>query len=264
METGLRPIAPLGLLVQRLTNLAPQIPAELQGGFQEALVLAAGLEPYLRACTAPESAALQTLAAAAIAEDWEGRYGEGTTTRRLEREMLSGHVEGQTLQLLVRLTKAKRVLEVGTFVGYSALAMAEGLPEDGELLTCEVDPYAADFARRHLEPSPHGHKVQIAVGPALATLDRLVEEGQTFDLIFLDADKKEYIEYYRRALDGNLLAVGGLLCADNTLYQGEVYLPHPSPNGEAIAAFNRAIAADDRPHSVLLSVRDGLTLAYRR
>ncbi|MGQ9866886.1 MAG: O-methyltransferase [Pseudanabaenaceae cyanobacterium] len=264
METGLRPIAPLGLLVQRLTNLAPYLPPERQGEFQEALALAAGLEPYLQTCTAPESECLQTLAAAAIAEDWEKRYGEGTTVRRLEREMLSGHVEGQLLQLLVRLTKARRVLEIGTFVGYSALAMAEGLPADGELITCEVDPYTADFARRHLDASPHGHKVQIAVGPALTTLDRLIAAGRSFDLVFLDADKKEYIEYYRRALDGNLLAVGGLLCADNTLYQGEPYLPYPSANGEAIAAFNRAIAADSRLHSVLLSVRDGLTLAYRR
>jgi len=264
METELRPIAPLGLLVQRLTNLAPQIPAELQGEFQAALALAAGLEPYLRACAAPESESLQALAAAAIAEDWEARYGEGTTVRRLEREMLSGHVEGQLLQLLVRLAKAKRVLEVGTFVGYSALAIAEGLPADGELITCEVDPYTADFARRHLDQSPHGAKVRILVGPALATLDRLIAERQTFDLIFLDADKKEYIEYYRQALDGNLLAVGGLLCADNTLYQGEAYLSSPSPNGEAIAAFNRAIAADERLHSVLLPLRDGLTLAYRR
>ncbi|MFQ3680571.1 MAG: class I SAM-dependent methyltransferase [Pseudanabaenaceae cyanobacterium] len=264
MTTELRPIAPLGLLVQRLKDLAPKLPAELQAEFRQALALASELEPYLRACATPESESLRALAAAAIAEDWEGRFGDGTTTRRLEREMLSGHVEGQTLQLLVRLAKAKRVLEVGTFVGYSALAMAEALPADGELLTCEVDPYVADFARRHLDRSPHGGKVQIAVGPALATLDRLVATGQTFDLVFLDADKKEYLEYYRRALDGNLLAVGGLLCADNTLYQGEAYLPNPSANGAAIAEFNRAIAADPRLHSVLLPLRDGLTLAYRQ
>ncbi|NJK60899.1 MAG: SAM-dependent methyltransferase [Oscillatoriales cyanobacterium SM2_1_8] len=264
MTKELRPIAPLGLLVQRLEKLAPQMPAELQGELQGALALAAGLEPYLRACAAPESVILRDLVAAAIAEDWEGRFGDGTTTRRLEREMLSGHVEGQTLQLLVRLMGARRVLEVGTFVGYSALAMAEGLPETGEVITCEVDPYTADFARRHLDRSPHGGKVQIVVGPALATLDRLVAEGQTFDLIFLDADKKEYIEYSRRALDGNLLVRGGLLCADNTLYQGEAYLPDPSANGAAIAEFNRAIAADPRLHTVLLPLRDGLTLAYRR
>lgn len=198
-------------------------------------------------------------------EDWSKRFSDGETVRQLEQEMLSGHLEGQTLKMFVHITKAKSILEVGMFTGYSALAMAEALPDDGRLIACEVDSYVAEFAQTCFQESPHGRKIVVEVAPALETLHKLVAKKESFDLIFIDADKKEYIEYFQIILDSHLLAPDGLICVDNTLLQGQVYLPSEqrTANGEAIAQFNRIVAADPRVEQVLLPIRDGITLIRR-
>ena len=177
--------------------------------------------------------------------------------------MLSGHVEGQTLKFLVRLARASRVLEIGMFTGYSALAMAEALPADGELVACEVDAYVADFAERCFGESPSGHRIDVRVAPALDTLDALDAAGETFDLVFVDADKSGYVDYLRTLLDTTLLAPEGVICVDNTLMQGQPWLAEarrptvtrlrPSTHG----------SVDDRIEHVLLPLRDGLTLIRR-
>ncbi|TKV62045.1 SAM-dependent methyltransferase [Nakamurella flava] len=222
--------------------------------------LARGLDPYLESMSTPESPALAELARRTAAEDWNGPSGHGV----LEQEMLSGHVEGQLLKTLVHASRARRVLEIGLFTGYSALAMAEALPDDGRLVALELDAGVAAFARRCLDGAPAGARVDIRVGPAADALSALVEAGETFDLIFVDADKGGYRGYLDTALDGGLLAEHGLVVVDNTLMQGQPWTSGPSTvNGTAIAEFNAAVAADPRVEQVVVPLRDGLTLIRR-
>lgn len=181
------------------------------------------------------------------------------TYARMEApHMQVGPVEGSLLRLLVELSGARRVLEVGTFTGYSALMMACGLPEDGQLITCDIDPEAASVARRFFDQSRHGRKIEIRLGPALDTLASL---AGPFDLAFLDADKERYPEYLEAILP--LLRKGGLLAADNTLWSGRVLSPRDEED-RAIHTFNERCARDERIEAVLLTVRDGLTLARKR
>ncbi|MEB3882688.1 class I SAM-dependent methyltransferase [Lyngbya sp. CCY1209] len=266
-----RPVTPLGILVERLEAIvekagAAAVPADLMAELEQARALAAGIDPYLEECATPDSPALATLARKTAAEDWSRRFSDGETVRQLEQEMLSGHIEGQTLKLFVYMTRARRVLEVGMFTGYSALAMAEALPDDGRVVACEVDPYVADFARACFDESPHGGKIRVEVAPALETLQKLADAGESFDLVFIDADKKEYVDYFKLLLDGELLIPGGFICVDNTLLQGQPYLPpeQRTPNGEAIAQFNRFVTEDPRVEQVLLPLRDGLTIIRRK
>jgi caffeoyl-CoA O-methyltransferase len=156
------------------------------------------------------------------------------------------------------------VLEIGMFTGYSALAMAEALPANGEVVACEVDTYVAEFAQQCFKESADGSKISVRVAPALETMQQLAAAGEVFDLVFIDADKAGYIDYLNLLLTTGLLAPGGLICADNTLMQGQPYLSGiPTPNGIAIAKFNQAVANDVRVEQVLLPLRDGLTLIRR-
>jgi caffeoyl-CoA O-methyltransferase len=261
-----RPVTPLGILAAKLEHLIQQlesldVDATLKSELRQACELASGLDPYLSHCTTPESPALASLAQRTQAEDWGQRSGDAV---QLEQEMLSGHVEGQTLKFLVHLTQAKRVLEIGMFTGYSALAMAEALPDDGEVVACEVDAYVAKFAQQCFSESASGHKILVKVAPALLTLKQLAAAHETFDLVFIDADKAGYVDYLNFLLDTDLLAPNGLICVDNTLMQGQPYLSGESTaNGVAIAAFNQTIVDDPRVEQVLLPLRDGLTLIRR-
>jgi caffeoyl-CoA O-methyltransferase len=168
-------------------------------------------------------------------------------------QMLTGPVAGRFLELLVWFGQPKRVLEIGTFSGHSALAMAAALPADGRIDACELDPERAAFAQRYFDRSPHGSKITLHVGPALETVNRL--EGE-FDLVFIDADKPGYVDYYEAVLPR--LSERGLIVADNTLANGQVVDGNPP-----IVAFNEHVAADSRSVQVLLSVRDGMTLIRR-
>ncbi len=261
-----RPVTPLGILAATLDDVGERLAA--QGSVDPALIaelgsaraLAAGIDPYLSRCTTPESPALAALVRRTTERDWSRRHGEGVVAA-LEPEMLSGHVEGQLLKFLVHLTRAHHVLELGMFTGYSALAMAEALPSSGRVVACEIDGDVAAFARQSLAASPCGAKIDIRLGPAQATLDELAAAGERFDLVFVDADKTSYLAYVQAVLGQRLLAADGVIAVDNTLLQGEPYLPgEPTSNGAAIAGFNRAIADDPRIEQVLLPLRDGLTL----
>ena len=181
-----------------------------------------------------------------------------TYEKMREAQMQVGPLEGGFLRLLVRLVRARRVLEIGMFTGYSALMMAEALPEDGELITCDVDPAAESMARRYFAQSPHGKKIRVRMGPALQTLEAL---SGPFDLVFIDADKENLIHYFERALA--LLPPGGLIAVDNTLWSGRVLDPQ-SKSDRAIAEFNRRVAGDSRVEKVMLTLRDGVTLAWKR
>ncbi len=266
-----RPVTPLGILVQQLEKTVAiakeaKVHASVMTSLQKVLDLAGGIDPYLETCTTSESPALAALAQKTAAEDWSKRFTDKETVHQLEQEMLSGHIEGQTLKLLVYMSGAKRILEIGMFTGYSALAMAEALPEDGQVLACEVDRYVADFARACFNESSHGNKITVEVAPALETLKKLADAQESFDLVFIDADKQEYVDYFQLLLDREVLNPGGFILVDNTLLQGQPYLSSEqrTANGEAIARFNRFVAEDSRVEQVLLPLRDGLTIIRRK
>lgn len=266
-----RPVTPLGILVEHLETAVrmvednPSVPTEIAAHLHKAWRLAAGLDPYVDECTSQESPALAAIALKTREETWGKRFSEGSTVRPLEQEMLSGHVEGQLLKMFVHMTRAKRVLDIGMFTGYSALAMAEALPPDGHLVACEVDQYVADLAQSLFKGSPHGTKIRVELGSALETLSKLAAAQESFDLVFIDADKTEYVQYFKSLLDTDLLAPHGFICVDNTLLQGQPYLPpeERTKNGEAIAQFNHVVKSDPRVEQVLLPVRDGLTIIRR-
>lgn len=265
-----RPVTPLGILVEHLQTAVQMaqeqnVPAPVTAHLQKASRLAAGLDPYIEACTTQESPDLAEITQQTRSQSWGKRFAEGSTVRELEQEMLSGHLEGQVLKMFVYMARAKNILDIGMFTGYSALAMAEALPADGRLVACEVDEYVANFAQTLFQNSPHGNKIQVELGSALETLDKLVDKGESFDFVFIDADKKEYVQYYQTLLDSNLLSPQGFICVDNTLLQGQVYLSpdERSANGEAIAQFNSVVADDPRVEQVLLPIRDGLTIIRR-
>jgi len=227
--------------------------------------LAAGLDRYVADCTTPESADLTRLARRTAATDWAHRDAPADAVF-LEQEMLSGHVEGQALKFLVRLSGAMRVLEIGMFTGYSALAMAEALPDGGSVLACEVDAHVARFAQECFDESLAGDRITVAVGPAMDTLRALAEsfDGAPFDFVFIDADKAGYRGYLEFLLDSPLLGPQAIIAVDNTLMQGQPYTDgEGSPNGEAIAEFNQAVADDPRVEQVLIPLRDGVTLIRR-
>jgi caffeoyl-CoA O-methyltransferase len=169
-------------------------------------------------------------------------------------QMVVGPLEAAFLKVVALTVRARRVLEIGTFTGYSALTMAEALPEGGTVLTCEIDPDSAAFARRHWDKSPHGRKIEVRVGPALETLRTLTGP---FDVIFIDADKANYVNYYRRAKD--LIAPTGVILIDNVLWSGRVLnARHPDPSTTTIQELNRVVASDPRVTAVLLTLRDGV------
>jgi caffeoyl-CoA O-methyltransferase len=173
-------------------------------------------------------------------------------------QMLTGRLEGSFLRLMVRALKARRVLEVGMFTGYSALMMAEALPDDGRLVTCEVNPKAEKVARRYFAESPHGHKIDVRMGPAVETIKTL--DGP-FDFVFIDADKENYSAYYELCMERT--RPGGAIAIDNVLWSGAVLDPQDAET-RAIVALNDRVHGDDRVDHALLTLRDGVMLAVRK
>jgi caffeoyl-CoA O-methyltransferase len=171
----------------------------------------------------------------------------------------------QFLQLLVRLMEARRAIELGTFTGYSAVALALALPADGELICCDISAKTVAVARGHAERAGIAGKIDFRVGPALGTLDALIAGGNSgpFDFILIDADKENYDAYYERGLA--LLRAGGLIAIDNVLWSGTVADPTDTdPSTESLRALNRKIAADRRVDISMLALGDGLTLARKK
>jgi caffeoyl-CoA O-methyltransferase len=205
-----------------------------------------GIDEYAEAHTTPPPAYLAALA-------------DETWSTFADAEMLVGTLEGRFLEFLVYLSRARRILEIGTFTGYSALAMAAALPPDGRLITCEIDDEHAAVARRHIEASPLANRIELRVGPAVETIAGLTGP---FDLVFIDADKGGYVDYYEATLP--LLSEHGVIVADNTLRSGDVLDgKNDAPSVAAIQTFNEHVRRDHRVVSVLLTIRDGITLIRR-
>lgn len=183
-----------------------------------------------------------------------------THVYNIRPRMCSGHLQGKLLKMFVRMIKPRRVLELGTFTGYSALAMAEGLAEDAELHTVEIDDELEDFICEHFEASPRREQIHLHIGDAAMVVPQL---GGQFDLVFIDANKRNYCDYYHLVMP--LVPVGGFIIADNTLWDGKVAnLPQKIDSQTAgILAFNDLVANDDRVEKVIIPIRDGLTVIHK-
>ena len=193
--------------------------------------------------------------------DYLYRLWRATNIHTIHGRMASGHLQGRLLKMLVQMIRPKTILEVGTFSGYSAIAMAEGLESDGKLYTFEINDEMEDFTRPWIEQSPVADRIDFRIGDALTEAPKL---GVTFDMAFIDGDKCHYRECYDVVLD--ILRPGGYILADNTLWDGHVietaYANDHQTQG--ILDFNNYVAADDRVEQVILPLRDGLTLIRKK
>lgn len=206
-----------------------------------------GIEAYAEAHSTPEPDHLAKVAAA---------------TRELSDDpgMMVGHLEGRFLKMLIAMVQPTKVLEIGTFMGYSALAMAEALPPGGGIVTLEVSERHAGIAREHITASPYANRILVRLGPALESLRTL---GGPFDFVFIDADKSNYDRYYEAVLPK--LSDRGIIAVDNVLWHARIFDDSDqSTDTVAMRAFNKKIAADRRVECVLLTVRDGVTLIRKR
>ena len=214
------------------------------------------LSEYIEQHSSAESAVLQKIT-------------RSTHLEVINPRMLSGHVQGRVLSMLSQMIQPKRILELGTFTGYSALCLAEGLTEDGKLITIEHNDEMEEAIRRNLALSSLGEKIELVIGDAQEELKRLGNEaegerleakGERFDLVFIDADKKEYCDYLDLVMP--LMRKGGWILADNTLWDGHIIDPAYDKDKQTVAlrAFNDKVAQDERLEKVILPLRDGLTI----
>ena len=210
------------------------------------------LNEYIEKHSSPESEVLQQIT-------------RSTHLELINPRMLSGHVQGRVLSMMSQMIQPKRILELGTFTGYSALCLAEGLTEDGELVTIEHNDELEDAIRRNLSLTPLGEKVKLVIGDAKEAMRRLGDEARGdeakgFDLVFIDADKKEYCDYLDLVLP--LMRKGGWILADNTLWDGHIIESAYDKDKQTVAlrAFNDKVAQDERLEKVILPLRDGLTI----
>ena len=193
--------------------------------------------------------------------DYLYRLWRATNIHTIHGRMASGHIQGRLLRMLVKMVRPKHVLEVGTFSGYSAICLAQGLPEDGKLYTFEINDEMEDFTRPWIEGSDVADKIDFRIGDAIQEAPKL---GIIFDMAFIDGDKRHYVETYEMTL--GVLRQGGFILADNTLWDGHVIDPayDHDHQTQGIRAFNDLVAADSRVETVILPVRDGLTLLRKR
>lgn len=207
------------------------------------------LNEYISLHSTPENPVLE-----AITRD--------THVHILNPHMLSGHVQGRALSMMSHMIRPHRILELGTFTGYSALCLAEGLAEDGKLVTIEHNDELEDTIRRNLSRSPLGEKIELIIGDAKEILSHQPSaiSHQLFDLVFMDADKREYCDYLELVYP--LVPVGGFILADNTLWDGHIIDPAYDKDKQTLGlrAFNDKLTADERFEQVILPLRDGLTI----
>ena len=220
------------------------------------------LSEYIEQHSSPESTVLQQIT-------------RSTHLEVINPRMLSGHVQGRVLSMLSQMIRPKRILELGTFTGYSALCLAEGLTEDGRLITLEHNDEMENSIRRNFALSPLGEKIELVIGDAKEVLENfelriknfelgaVSDRGEQFDLVFIDADKKEYCDYLDLVLP--LVREGGWILADNTLWDGHIVDPAYDKDKQTVAlrAFNDKVAQDEQLEKVILPLRDGLTIIQK-
>lgn len=179
----------------------------------------------------------------------------------LRPRMVSGHLQGRILKMFCRMIRPKRILELGTFTGYSALCLAEGLCEGGEVHTIEIDDEIEDFTRSHLARSPYGNRIKLLIGDAVDIVPTLTD---TYDIVFIDANKRDYLKYYELVLPK--VRPEGFILADNTLWDGKVVTDPHSRDAQTVGIeqFNDFVATDNRVEKVILPLRDGLTILWKK
>ena len=204
------------------------------------------LDQYIESMSSPEDALLHELE-------------RETYLRVLNPRMISGHIQGKLLEMIVRMICPQRILEIGTFTGYSALSMAAGLPEGGVIDTCEVDDELEMMILDFFSRSAYESKLRLHIGSALEIAPQL---GEVYDLVFIDGDKREYTAYYNMLFDNHLVRSGSWIMADNILWYGKVVEPvaKGDKQTQGIIDFNAAVAADPRVENVILPIRDGINL----
>lgn len=204
------------------------------------------LEEYIDSHSTPEQALLHELE-------------RETYLRVLNPRMISGHIQGKLLEMLVRMINPKAILEIGTFTGYSALSMAAGLSDDGVIDTCEVDDELEEMIQSFFDRSEHAQKLNLYIGSAIDIAPKL---GRCYDMVFIDGDKREYSAYYNMLFDNNLVHSGSWILADNILWYGKVVeaVAKGDKQTQAIIDFNNLIIADPRVENVILPIRDGINL----
>lgn len=204
------------------------------------------LEQYIETMSSPEEALLRELE-------------RETYLRVINPRMISGHIQGKFMEMLVRMLRPRRILEIGTFTGYSALCMAAGLDDGGIIDTCEIDDELEEMIRSFFDRSQHGGKIRLHIGSALEIAPTL---GERYDLVFMDGDKREYTAYYNMLMDNGLVGSGSFILADNILWYGKVVEPvaKGDKQTQAIVDFNRIIREDERVENVIIPIRDGINL----
>lgn len=204
------------------------------------------LDQYIDNMSSPEDALLHELE-------------RETYLRVLNPRMISGHIQGKLLEMIVRMIRPQRVLEIGTFTGYSALSMAAGLPDGGVIDTCEVDDELEMMILDFFERSKYSENLRLHIGSALEIVPTL---GEVYDLVFIDGDKREYTAYYNMLFDNNLVKSGSWIMADNILWYGKVVetVAKGDKQTQGIIDFNAAVIADPRVENVILPIRDGINL----
>ena len=204
------------------------------------------LEEYIDSHSTPEQALLHELE-------------RETYLRVLNPRMISGHIQGKLLEMLVRMINPKAILEIGTFTGYSALSMAAGLSDDGVIDTCEVDDELEEMIQSFFDRSEYAQKLNLHIGSAIDIAPKL---GRCYDMVFIDGDKREYSAYYNMLFDNNLVHSGSWILADNILWYGKVVeaVAKGDKQTQAIIDFNNLIIADPRVENVILPIRDGINL----
>ncbi len=204
------------------------------------------LEQYVETMSSPEEALLRELE-------------RETYLRVINPRMISGHIQGKFMEMLVRMLRPRRILEIGTFTGYSALCMAAGLDDGGIIDTCEIDDELEEMIRSFFDRSQHGGKIRLHIGSALEIAPTL---GERYDLVFMDGDKREYTAYYNMLMDNGLVGSGSFILADNILWYGKVveHVAKGDNQTQAIVDFNRMIREDERVENVIIPIRDGINL----
>jgi len=251
----------------QVESFIPDTPNErLQNLLQEATALCVESETYLKKCTSKPSKETDALEKKTRTSDWVKLSKNGETMFEFSERWTTDVVEAKMLGMFAYMLKAKRVLEVGMFTGYGTLTIAESLPEDGRITALEIDPFLKRFSEPIFQSSPHGHKINVKIGDALKTIEEWPVDDK-IDMVFIDADKGSYAAYYETVISRGLLAPGGVIVVDNTLFKGTPYIgkgKHDNHGwnggGVAIANFNEYVVNDSRVEQVMLPVRDGVTI----
>jgi len=236
-------------------NKDPAIATKLQ----RCLDMVTKLDSYLKSSCPPSSALKEKIWNDHFNENWEEDYQKGLTPFSNPLEMISGNYEGQFLRMIAELNKSKRILEIGLLSGYSAVSMAES-PYCEDLVALEIIPFMAEFTKTRIAGTPMENKIRIIVGAASDSLVQVKEEGKKFDLVFIDADKGGYINYYKFIMDNDMLDKSGVILCDNILWYGDAYLDQKTEAGKHLYAFLQFVKNDDRVTQIICPIRDGVLM----